>query len=54
VAEYEAQFGQVSAVVRILVEHFVLALFEELDGLLALAHQVADKHVEVLIAMQHL
>lgn len=37
---------------RVLVKHFFLALLEELDGLLALPHQVDDEYVEVLVAVQ--
>lgn len=54
VAEHEAEFGEVTAVVRRLVEHLLLALLEQLDRLLALTHQVVDEDAEVLVAVQHL
>lgn len=54
VAEHEAELGEVTAVVRRLVEHLLLALLEQLDRLLALTHQVVDEDAEVLVAVQHL
>lgn len=51
-AEDEAEFGQVPAVMRRLVEHLFLAFLEQLDGLLALAHQVVDEDAEVLVGVE--
>jgi len=52
VGEDQAELGEIPAVVGVLVEHLLLALLEELDGLLALSHQVVDEHVEVLVGME--
>jgi len=54
VTEHEAEFGEITAVVRRLVKHLLLAFLEQLDRLLALTHQVVDEHAEVLVAVQHL
>ncbi len=51
-AEDEAELGEVSPVVGILVEHLLLAFLEELDGLLALAHQVLDEDLKVLFIVE--
>lgn len=50
--EDEAELREVPPIVRVLVEHLHLALFEELDGLLALPHQIVDEDVEVLVGVQ--
>lgn len=50
--EDQAELGEIAAVVGVLVEHLLLALLEQLDGLLALSHQVVDEHVEVLVGME--
>jgi len=52
VGEDQAELGEIPAVVGVLIEHLLLALLEELDGLLALSHQVVDEHVEVLVGME--
>jgi len=52
VGEDQAELGEIPAIVGVLVEHLLLALLEELDGLLALSHQVVDEHVEVLVGME--
>jgi len=52
VGEDQAELGEIAAVVGVLVEHLLLALLEQLDGLLALSHQVVDEHVEVLVGME--
>lgn len=52
VREDETELGQVAAVVAVLVKHLLLALLEQLDGLLALADEVVDEHAEVLVPVQ--
>jgi hypothetical protein len=54
VAEDETKFGQVSAVVRVFIEHLILAIFEQFHSLLALPDQVANEHIEMLIVVQNL
>lgn len=39
---------------RVLVEHLLFALFEELDGLFALPHQIDDENVEMFNVVQGL
>lgn len=51
VGEDQAQLGQVAAVVAVLVKHLLLALLEQLDGLLALPDQVVDEYAKVLVAV---
>lgn len=51
-AEHEAQLCEVPSVVRILVEHLLLALLEQFNCLLALPHQIIDEHAKVLVAVQ--
>lgn len=53
-AEDKTELCQISAEVRVLVEHFVLALLEEFHSLLALPDQVANEHIEVLVTVQDL
>lgn len=53
-AEDKTELGQISAVVRVLVEHLILALLEQFHSLLALPDEVANEHVEVLITVQNL
>jgi len=54
VAEDEAEFGKITAIVRRLIEHLLLTLLEQFDRLFALTHQIVDEHAEVFIAVQHL
>lgn len=53
-AEDKTELGQISAVVRVLVEHLILALLEQFHSLLALPDKVANEHIEVLITVQNL
>lgn len=50
--EHQTEFGQISPIVRVLIVHFLLALFEQLDGLLAFAYDIQYEHVEVLVGVQ--
>lgn len=50
--EDKAELGEVPPIVRVLVEHLLLALLEQFDGLLAFPHQIIDEDVEVLVGME--
>lgn len=51
--EDQAELGEIPPVMRVLVEHFLFAFFEEFDGLFALSHEVNNKYVEVLDVVQN-
>lgn len=51
--EYETKFCEVSSVMGSFIEHLFLALLEQLDRLLTLAHQVVDEDAKVLVAVQN-
>ncbi len=46
VTEDEAELGEVAAVRRAVVEHLLLAVLKQLDGLLALLLQVLEEDLE--------
>ena len=48
----EAEFCEVSSVMAVLIEQFLLPLLEQLDGLLALLLQVLNEDLEILIRVQ--
>lgn len=54
VAEDEAEFGKITAIVRRLVEHLLLTLLEQFDRLFALTHQIVDEHAKVFVVVQRL
>lgn len=51
VREDETQLGQIPPIMRILVEHLLLALLEQFDRLLALPHQIIDEHIKVFVGV---
>lgn len=51
-AKHQTQFGQISPVMRVLVIHFLLAFFKQLDGLFAFSYHVQYEHVKMLIVVQ--
>lgn len=50
--KHQAKLREIPSIVRVLIEHLHLALFEQLDGLLALSYQIVDEDVEVLVGVQ--
>jgi len=50
--EDKTQFGQISPVMTGFVEHLLLSLFEEFDGLFAFCVQVLNKDPKVFVIIQ--
>lgn len=50
--KHQTKLREIPSIVRVLIEHLHLALFEQLDGLLALSYQIVDEDVEVLVRVQ--
>lgn len=50
--KHQAQFGQISSIMRILVVHFFLAFFKQLNGLFAFSDHVQYEHIEMFVGIQ--
>lgn len=49
VTKHKTKLSEIAPVMRILIEHFFLAFFKQLYGLLTLPYKVYNKHVKMFI-----